>query len=39
MWPAFIKEVKATVPQATLVFDKFYIIKQFTEAVDTVRCQ
>ena len=39
MWPAFIKAVKAKAPQATLVFDKFHIVKQLTEAVDTVRRQ
>jgi transposase len=39
MWPAFIKAVKAKAPQATLVFDKFHIVKQITAAVDTVRRQ
>jgi transposase len=39
MWPAFIKAVKAKAPQATLVFDKFHIVKKITEAVDTVRRQ
>ena len=39
MWPAFIKAVKAKAPQATLVFDKFHIVKKLTEAVDTVRRQ
>ena len=39
MWPAFINAVKAKAPQATLVFDKFHIVKQLTEAVDTVRRQ
>ena len=39
MWPAFIKAVKAKAPQATLVFDKFHIVKKLTEAVDIVRRQ
>lgn len=39
MWPAFIKAVKTKAPQATLVFDKFHVVKQITEAVDTVRRQ
>lgn len=39
MWPAFIKAVKAKAPQATLVFDKFHIVRKITEAVDTVRRQ
>lgn len=39
MWPAFINAVKAKAPQATLVFDKFHIVKKLTEAVDSVRRQ
>jgi len=39
MWPAFIKAVKAKAPKATLVFDKFHIVKKLTEAVDIVRRQ
>jgi len=39
MWPAFIKAVKAKAPQATLVFDKFHIVRKITEAVDIVRRQ
>lgn len=39
MWPAFINAVKAKAPQATLVFDKFHIVKKITEAIDTVRRQ
>jgi transposase len=39
MWPAFINAVKAKAPQATLVFDKFHIVRKLTEAVDTVRRQ
>ena len=39
MWPAFINAVKAKAPQAILVFDKFHIVRQLTEAVDTVRRQ
>lgn len=39
MWPAFINAVKAKAPQATLVFDKFHIVRKLNEAVDTVRRQ
>ncbi len=39
MWPSFIEAVKAKAPQATLVFDKFHIVRQLTEAVDIVRRQ
>jgi transposase len=39
MWPAFIKAVKVKAPQATLVFDKFHIVRKITEAVDIVRRQ
>ncbi len=39
MWPAFINAVKAKAPQATLVFDKFHIVRKLTEAIDTVRRQ
>ena len=39
MWPSFIETVKAKAPQATLVFDKFHIVRQLTEAVDTVSRQ
>jgi transposase len=39
MWPSYIETVKAKAPQATLVFDKFHIVRQLTEAVDKVRRQ
>lgn len=39
MWPSFIEAVKAKAPQATLVFDKFHIVRKLTEAVDMVRRQ
>jgi transposase len=39
MWPSYIEAVKAKAPQATLVFDKFHIVRQLTEAVDKVRRQ
>lgn len=39
MWPSFFETVKAKAPQATLVFDKFHIVRQLTEAVDKVRRQ
>jgi transposase len=39
MWPSYIETIKAKAPQATLVFDKFHIVRQLTEAVDKVRRQ
>lgn len=39
MWPSFFETVKAKAPLATLVFDKFHIVRQLTEAVDKVRRQ
>jgi transposase len=39
MWPSYIEAVKAKAPQATLVFDKFHIVRQLSEAVDKVRRQ
>jgi transposase len=39
MWPSFFETVKAKAPQATLVFDKFHIVRQLAEAVDNVRRQ
>jgi transposase len=39
MWPSYIETVKARAPHATLVFDKFHIVRQLTEAVDKVRRQ
>lgn len=39
MWPAYIDTIRNRAPQATLVFDKFHIVRQLTEAVDKVRRQ
>ena len=39
MWPSYIDTIRAKAPQATLVFDKFHIVRQLTEAVDKVRRQ
>ena len=39
MWPSFFETVKAKAPLAILVFDKFHIVRQLTEAVDKVRRQ
>lgn len=39
MWPSYIEAIKAKAPQATLVFDKFHIVRKLTEAVDIVRRQ
>lgn len=39
MWPSYIEAIKAKAPQATLVFDKFHIVRKLTEAVDSVRRQ
>lgn len=37
MSPAYIKGVKNNLPNATITFDKFHIMKQINEAVDKVR--
>jgi transposase len=37
MSPAFIKGVKENLPDATITFDKFHILKIINEAVDKVR--
>jgi transposase len=39
MWPSYIEAIKTKAPQATLVFDKFHIVRQLTEAMDKVRRQ
>lgn len=39
MSPAFIKGVKENLPNATITFDKFHILKIINEAVDEVRRQ
>ncbi|MCU7861521.1 MAG: transposase, partial [Candidatus Thiodiazotropha sp. (ex Lucinoma kastoroae)] len=37
MWRPYVDVVKARVPKAILVFDKFYIVQHLTKAVDQVR--
>ena len=37
MWQSHIDVVKECAPQATLVFDKFHIVRHLMEAVDQVR--
>ena len=37
MWQSYIDVVKECAPQATLVFDKFHIVRHLMEAVDQVR--
>ena len=37
MWPAFINAVRAKLPDADIVFDRFHISKHLNEAVDKVR--
>jgi transposase len=39
MSPAFIKGVSDTFPNASIVFDKFHVMKMVNEAVDAVRRQ
>lgn len=39
MWPSYIDTIRTRAPQATLVFDKFHIVRQLSEAVDKVRRQ
>jgi len=39
MWPSYLDTIRARAPQATLVFDKFHIVRQLTESVDKVRRQ
>ena len=39
MWPSYIDTIRTRAPQASLVFDKFHIVRQLTEAVDKVRRQ
>ena len=39
MWPSYIDMIRTRAPQAVLVFDKFHIVRQLTEAVDKVRRQ
>ncbi len=39
MWTSYIKVIKSKAPQATLVFDKFHLIRLLLEAVDKVRRQ
>jgi len=37
MWPAYTKAVKASLPEAAIVHDRFHISKHLNEAVDQVR--
>lgn len=37
MWDPYVTEIKANLPEVTLVFDKFHIIKHLLAAVDQVR--
>ena len=37
MWKPYIEVIKECAPQATLVFDKFHIVRHLMEAVDQVR--
>lgn len=38
MGPAYISAVRANIPDATLVFDHFHIIKLFNEKLTKLRC-
>ncbi len=37
MWPAYIKGVKSSFPNAEITFDRFHIMKIMNQAVDEVR--
>lgn len=37
MWKPYVEVIKECAPQATLVFDKFHIVRHLMEAVDQVR--
>jgi transposase len=37
MWAPYVEVIRARVPRATLVFDKFHLVRHLMEAVDTVR--
>lgn len=37
MWEPYIKVIQAKAPKATMVFDKFHIVRHLNEAVDQVR--
>jgi transposase len=39
MWPAYIKGVNASFPNAEITFDRFHIMKIMNQAVDEVRRQ
>jgi len=39
MWRPYLAAVRAAVPQATVVFDRFHVTRAAAEAVDTVRRQ
>lgn len=37
MWQPYLETVKAYAPQATLVFDRFHVVRHLNEALDEVR--
>jgi transposase len=37
MWEPYVQVIQTRLPQATLVFDKFHLVKHLNEAVDQVR--
>jgi transposase len=37
MWKAFRKSAKNNVPQASILFDKFHVMRHLSEALDQVR--
>src|SRR5690606_11304432 len=39
MWPAFMNAAARLLPEATIVHDKFHVVKHLGEAVDKVRKQ
>jgi transposase len=39
MWPAYLKGIRESFPDASLTFDKFHVMKLLNEAVDGVRRQ
>jgi transposase len=39
MWPAYLKGIRDSFPEASLTFDKFHVMKLLNEAVDGVRRQ
>jgi transposase len=39
MWPAYLKVLKARLPLALNILDRFHISKKFGEAIDQVRAE